>query len=196
MKEIALVVLALTFVMSAVLVVRVVRTVQRAVRRTREQVGRAVSEATLAARSLQPGPHGEVARLRKSLRASFDSTRATLAAGAASDPALREALSLLDQLDGHARQLDAELAALMEGEPDRARLAARLPELREREARLRTSADELRFAAQDRVTRHDDDAVEALRRQIDIEASALRHWKPVPQEKPQQLPPEAREGRS
>lgn len=188
--EIVLAILALFFVLSVVTTVVAVRAVTRGVRRTREQVSRRLAEATLAARASQPGPVGEVARLRRALRASLDATRATLLAGAPSDPALREALALLEQLAGHAGQLDRELAVLMNGEPDRHRIAIRVPELRERVERARKSADALRFAAQDRVRRHDDEGLDALQQQIEIEASALRHWKPALPSKP---PPEAPE---
>ncbi|MEO3751328.1 hypothetical protein [Streptomyces sp. B6B3] len=179
--EIALLVLALTALVFVILVVRVVRAVRRGVRRAKHHVGRAVNEATLAARSAQLGPVGEVARLRRALRASLDSTRGTLVAGSADDPALREALSLLDRLQDHAGQLDGELAALMSREPDRLRVTTRLPELRERAERITRSADSLRFAAQDRARHHQEDtaALDALHEQIDTEAAALRHWEAV-----------------
>ncbi len=179
--EIALLVLALTALVFVILVVRVVRAMRRGVRRAKHQIGRAINETTLAARSAQPGAVGEVARLRRALRASLDSTRGTLVAGSADDPALRESLSLLDRLQGHAGQLDGELAALMNREPDRLRIASRLPELRERADRITRSADSLRFAAQDRARHHEQDnaALDALHDQIGTEAAALRHWEAV-----------------
>jgi hypothetical protein len=180
--EIAIGLLALSSLLFVVLVVRGVRAVGRGVRRAREEVGRTVSEAALAARAVRPGAIGEVARLRRELRSALDGTRATLLAGSEHDPALREALALLDQLAGHAGQLDGELGSLMVGEPDRARIGARLPELRQRADRIRRSADALRFAAQERAHRHDAEGLEALHRQIDLEAGALRHWAPVPVE--------------
>jgi hypothetical protein len=178
--EIALVVLAVTMLIFVTLVVRTVRAIRRGVRRTRRQLRHVASEATLAARAAQPGAVGEVARLRRTLRTSLAGTHETLRAGSDQDPALREALALIDQLRGHAGRLDGELSTLMTGEPDRSRIAARLPELRERADRITRSADSLRFAAQDRA-RHDHDAtaLDTLHRQIEIEAAALRHWAPA-----------------
>ncbi|WP_194117726.1 hypothetical protein [Streptomyces hoynatensis] len=182
--QVALVVVALTFLVFLTLVVSGVRAVRRGVRRARRDIRHALSEAALTARAAQPGVIGEGARIRKELRASLDSTRATLRQRTAQDPALTEALGLFEQLETHAGALDEELARLMDGEPDRSRIAARLPELRGRADRIRRSADSLRFAAQDRARRDDADTLEALHQQIDLEASALRHWTPVDRERP------------
>lgn len=156
--------------------VKTVRAVQRGVERTSTQVRRTVEETGLRARSAQPGPVGEVARTRLEMRSAIDSTRRALEAGARDDPSLQEAMGLLDRLDGHARQLDGELRLLMDGEPDRARIVERLPETRERVARIKSSADSLRFAAQDRARRGDNEGLDALQEQIEIESGALRHW--------------------
>ncbi|SFK35100.1 hypothetical protein [Streptomyces pini] len=163
-------------VLGAVATVKTVRAVRRGVERTGQQVRRTVEETTLKARSAQPGPVGELARVRLELRGSLDSTRRALETGTRNDPSLSEAAGLLDRLDEHARQLDGELRLLMEREPDRGRIAARLPDARERADRIRASADSLRFAAQDRARRHDEDGLAALSDQIEIEAGALRHW--------------------
>ncbi|MFP8882543.1 hypothetical protein [Streptomyces mangrovi] len=163
-------------VLGAVATVKTVRAVRRGVERTGQQVRRTVEETTLKARSAQPGPVGELARVRLELRGSLDSTRRALETGTRNDPSLSEAAGLLDRLDEHARQLDGELRLLMEREPDRDRIAARLPDARERADRIRASADSLRFAAQDRARRHDEDGLAALSDQIEIEAGALRHW--------------------
>jgi hypothetical protein len=172
--------MALLFVLFVALgviaTVRTVRAVKRGVERTGQQVRRTVEETTLKARSAQPGPVGELARVRLELRGSLDSTRRALESGIRYDPSLSEAVGLLDRLDEHARQLDGELRLLMEREPDRGRIAARLPDARERAGRIRASADSLRFAAQDRARRHDEDGLAALSEQIEIEAGALRHW--------------------
>ncbi|HEX5566219.1 MAG TPA: hypothetical protein VFY14_04645 [Streptomyces sp.] len=185
--------LALIFVLCVTLgviaTVRTVRAVKRGVDRAGDQVRRTVEDATLRARGAQPGPVGEMARLRLELRASIDSTRRALEAGARHDPSLREAVGLLDRLHDHARQLDGELRLLIEREPDRSRVAARLPEARERADRIRASADSLRFAAQDRARRYDEDGLAALSGQIEIEAEALRHWiTPGTQPPEEQLP--------
>jgi hypothetical protein len=192
---VALAVISFTTLIFVTLVIRVTRTVRRAVHRTREQVRHTVTEVSLAARAAQPGAVGEVARLRRALRTSLASAQDTLRVGSEQDPALREALSLLGQLRDHAERLDGELEALMKGgagdAPDRTRIAAHLPALRESAGRITRSADSLRAAALDRA-RHDGDAaaLDALHQQIEIEAGALRHWAPAPR-KPR---PEKAEG--
>ncbi|AEW93990.1 MULTISPECIES: MerR family transcriptional regulator [Streptomycetaceae] len=175
-------VIALVFLLlvaaGTVAAVRTVRAVRRGVERTGAQARRMVEETTLRARRAQPGAAGEVAALRLRLRTSVVATREALESGASADPSLKEALGLLERLRHHAHALDDELRTL-EREPDRARLAARLPELRERTSRLTHSADSLRWAAQDRARRHADDDLTALGRQIEVEAAALRHWLPA-----------------
>jgi hypothetical protein len=173
-------VLALFFVLSVVLgvflAVRTVRAVQRGVERTGTHVRRTVEETTLRARSAQPGPVGELARQRLELRSSIDGTRRALEADVTRDPSLQEALGLLNRLHEHARQLDGEMRLLMDREPDKARARSLLPELRERVATIKESADSLRFAAQDRASRLDAEGLAPLREQIEIESGALRHW--------------------
>lgn len=173
-------VLALLFVLfvtfGAILAVRAGRAVQRGVERTGTQVRRTVEETALRAKSAQPGPAGELARKRLELRSSIDGTRRALESDVTRDPSLQEALGLLNRLHDHARQLDGEMRLLMDGEPDKARTAARMPEMRERVERIKESADSLRFAAQDRASRHDAEGLGSLREQIEIESGALRHW--------------------
>ncbi|WP_070014020.1 hypothetical protein [Streptomyces abyssalis] len=175
-------VLALLFVLfvafGVIAAVRVTRAVQRGVERTGSQVRRTVEETTLKARGAQPGPVGELARQRLELRTSIDGTRRALESDISRDPSLQEALGLLDRLHEHARQLDGEMRLLMDREPDKARTAELMPEVRERVARIKDSADSLRFAAQDRASRYDAEGLDALRRQIEVESGALRHWHP------------------
>ncbi|WP_190233043.1 hypothetical protein [Streptomyces avicenniae] len=185
-------VLGLTFLVFAMLVVRGTRAVRRGVDTARREVRRTVSDVKLTARAAQPGIVGELSRVRKELRASLDSTRITLQGGATDDPALGEALTLFGQLEAHARQLDGELTTLAETEPDRARIAARLPELRDRVTRVRHSADALRFAAQDRARRHDSLDADDLHERIGMEAEALRHWAPTGETPPPVEPGAAR----
>ncbi|MDT0318673.1 coiled-coil domain-containing protein [Streptomyces millisiae] len=177
----------LAFLVVAGLVVWGARAVARRAAHARDDIRRTFTDAMLNARAAQPGAVGDAARTRRELRAALDSTRAALRA----DASLAEARALFEQLTGHAQQLDRELTALMTGEPDRARLAARLPELRTRADRIRRSADSLRFAAQERAHRHDTEALDALHDQIDLEANALRHWTPAPapEAPPQATPP-------
>ncbi|WP_322973440.1 hypothetical protein [Actinacidiphila soli] len=178
--EIAVAVILLLFAsfvtLGVVATVKTVRAVKRGVERTGLQARRMVEDTTLRARSYaQPGPAGQLAELRLSLRTSIVSTREALESEAVSDPSLTEAVGLLTRLRGHAKQLDGELR-LLEREPDRGRIAARLPELEERTRRITHSADSLRWAAQDRARQFADDDLAALGRDVDVEAGALRHW--------------------
>lgn len=177
-------VLALLFVvfvtLGVIAAVRAVRVVRRGVERTGAQVRRTVEETALKAKTAQPGPVGEVARVRLQLRSSIDSTRVALESASGDDASLREAIGLLDRLHEHARQLDGELRLLMEGEPDRARIAARLPDVRKRVETIKGSADSLRFAAQERAGQYDAEGLTALREQIEIESGALRGWREPP----------------
>jgi hypothetical protein len=189
----ALVLLA-AVVLGVVATVKTVRAVRRGVERTSAQARRVVEETTLKAKKYgQPGALGELASLRLELRESMIGTRQALEAGVAADPALSEALGLLDRLREHAHCLDDELR-LLEREPDRGRIAARLPELRQRTERVTHSADSLRWAAQDRARQFGDDELAALGREIELEAGALRHW--VPTEVDAQARSELDQGRS
>lgn len=159
-------------VAGTVVAVKAVRTVRRGV----AQVRGAVAESALRAGSLiQTGAAGELAALRLSLRTSLTGTGQALAARVPGDPALREAMRLLDRLREHAHVLDGELRALAR-EPHRARIAARLPELRSMTEHVTRSADALRWAAQERAQRFGAEELGALVQDIEIEAGALRHW--------------------
>ncbi|MEU6170298.1 hypothetical protein ABZ832_00080 [Streptantibioticus parmotrematis] len=166
------------FTLGVIATVKTVRAVRRGVERTGVQARRVVTETTLRAKRAQPGAFGELASMRLSLRQSVIGTREALEASVAGDPSLKEALGLLERLREHAHALDDELRVL-EREPDRARVSARLPELRERTERVTHSADSLRWAAQDRARQFADDELAALGRQIELEAGALRHWVPA-----------------
>ncbi|MFE9607372.1 hypothetical protein [Streptomyces sp. NPDC006012] len=158
------------------IMIKVIGAAKRGVDRTVTQARRTVEDHTLRAKSFaQPGPVGEVAKLRLDLRTSMRATQDTLHAGVAEDTALRESLGLFERLSAHGQELDRELKRL-ESEPDRATLAARLPELRKRTERITKSADALRWAAVDRAQRFGEDELDALSAQIDVEAGALRHW--------------------
>ncbi|MGW2600521.1 hypothetical protein [Streptomyces klenkii] len=167
---------AVLVALAVIATVRTVRAVKRGVDRTVHQARRTVEDTRLKARQFaQPGAAGEVAQLRLSLRTSMRATQDALQTAAPEDPSLSEALALFQRLSAHGHELDDELKRL-ETEPDKARIAARLPELRERTARVKDSADSLRFAAQDRARRFADDDLETLSGQIRMEAGALRHW--------------------
>ncbi|WP_330291024.1 hypothetical protein [Streptomyces sp. NBC_00576] len=178
--QVAVAVVALLFLLFVVLgvyaTVKVVGAAKRGVDRTISQARRTVEDTTLRAKTYaQPGPAGELAQLRLKLRTSMRATQDALHAGVAEDESLKESLGLFERLSAHGHELDAELKRL-ESEPDRATLAARLPDLRERTDQITQAADSLRWAARDRATRFAGDDLDALRTQIDVEAGALRHW--------------------
>ncbi|MDT0270650.1 hypothetical protein RM844_30695 [Streptomyces sp. DSM 44915] len=175
-----LVFLAMTVAGVVVAVRRVVREVGRRAGQAQQELRRRAERAALTARANQPGPVGEVARIRKDLRASVANTRSLLLAGVAQDDSLREALALCEQLAGHAERLDGELHALVaDGERNRAWISARLPELRGRAERIRASAESLREAARERA-RHDEGGdLDSLQERIALETKALRHWSPA-----------------
>ncbi|MEV0278255.1 hypothetical protein AB0I22_17975 [Streptomyces sp. NPDC050610] len=159
--------------------VKTVRAVKRGVDRTVHQTRRTVEDTRLKAKQYtQPGAAGELAELRLSLRTAMRATQDALNLAATEDASLSEAMGLFKRLSEHGHKLDDELRRL-EGEPDKARIAARLPELRERTDRVRHSANSLRWAAQDRARQFGDDDFAALHDQIDLEAGALRHWVPA-----------------
>jgi hypothetical protein len=165
--------------LAVVAAVRTVRAVKHGVERGSAQARRLVEDNRLRARGYAlPGAAGELARLRLDLRQSLDATFAALAVRRAEDASLTEATALLARLNDHARALDGELR-LLEREPDRNRLAARLPDLAERTHRITHSADSLRWAAHDRAHRFAGDELAALARDIELESGALRHWAPV-----------------
>ncbi|MFG2191594.1 hypothetical protein [Streptomyces sp. NPDC048639] len=180
----AILILALLFLAFVALgtyaTVKAVGAAKRGVDRTVAQARRTVEDTTLRARQIaQPGPQGQLAELRLSLRTSMRATQDVLRAGRHEDASLAEAEALFARLSAHGRELDDELKRL-EHEPDRATLAARLPDLRERTQQIIGHADSLRWAAQDRARRFSEDDLTTLGTQIDIEAGALRHWKPAP----------------
>ncbi|UXY27508.1 hypothetical protein [Streptomyces sp. HUAS TT20] len=173
-------VFALLFLLFVVLgtyaVVKAIGAAKRGVDRTITQARRTVEDHTLRAKSFtQIGPAAEIAQLRLTLRTSMRATQDALHSGVAEDESLRESLGLFQRLSVHGHELDEELKR-MESEPDRATLAARLPELRKRTERITRSADSLRWAVRDRAQRFADDDLDALSAQIDVETGALRHW--------------------
>ncbi|MEU1416138.1 hypothetical protein [Streptomyces sp. NPDC005731] len=201
--EAVLTVIVLLFVLCVVLgayaTVKAIGAAKRGVDRTIAQARRTVEETTLRARTLaQPGPAGEIAALRLTLRTSMRATQDALHAGVAEDDSLKESLGLFNRLSAHGYELDAELKRL-EIEPDRGTVASRLPELRERTERITHSADSLRWAAHDRARRFADDDLDILSAQIDVEAGALRHWtteEPTAPSWPEAPASEAADGRT
>lgn len=170
------VIFAILVAFAVIATVKAVRAVKRGVDRTVTQARRTVEDTRLKAKQYtQPGAGGEVAQLRLSLRTSMRATQEALRAGLPEDPSLSESLALFERLSAHGRELDEDLRKL-EDEPDKGRVAACLPELRERTERVRHSADSLRWAAQDRQRRFAEDDLAVLSEQIEMEAGALRHW--------------------
>ncbi|MFI8516974.1 hypothetical protein ACIGEZ_03950 [Streptomyces sp. NPDC085481] len=178
--EAAITIMALLFVAFVALgvyaTVKVAKAAKRGVDRTIDQARRTVEDTTLRARSFgQTGVAGELAQLRLSLRTSMRATQDALHAGVAEDASLKESLDLFHRLSAHARELDEDLKRL-EREPDKARLAVQLPDLRRRTEQITHSADALRWAARDRASRFAQDDLSSLSAQIDMEVGALRHW--------------------
>jgi hypothetical protein len=178
-----MIVLLLFLIFASLAVVATVRTARAVKRRVRDSVDRGSAQARRVVEDNRlrvrghtvPGAAGELARLRLGLRTSIDSTFRAVEEGRGQDASLDEAAGLLARLNDHARTLDGELR-LLEGEPDRARVQARLPELAERARRITHSADALRWAAQDRARNFAADDLAGLTREIDLESTALRHW--------------------
>ena len=169
-------VVALLFVLFVVLgayaTVKVVGAAKRSADRHITQARRTVEDHTLRAKAFaQPGPAGEIAQLRLKLRTSMRATQDALEAAAAEDQSVKESLALFQRLSAHGHELDGELRR-MESEPDRATVAARLADLRERTERITSSADALRWAARDRARRFASDDLDSLSAQIDVEAGA------------------------
>ncbi len=175
--------------------VKVVRAAKRGVDRTISEARRTVEDTTLRAKSFaQVGTAGELAQLRLKLRTSMRSTQDVLQAGAVEDASLKESLGLFGRLSAHGHELDEELRRL-ERDPDKATVAERLPELKERTEHITQAADSLRWVARDRASRFADDDLQSLRTQIDMEAGALRHWatEPPPAQTPAAWPEPAAE---
>ncbi|MER7757226.1 hypothetical protein [Kitasatospora sp. NPDC097643] len=169
----------------ALLVLAVVGTVKAAkavgakIERHEANARRAVENVTLKAKTYtRPGPQGQISAVRLGLRTSLDGTRQVLESGLPQDGQLSEALALLTRLDAHAAELDGELR-ILEREPDTGRIAAKLPELRERAERITHSAETMRWAAQDRMHRFAEDELTRLSQECESEAGALRHWDTV-----------------
>lgn len=201
--EAVLWILALLFVIamasSVYLAVRVVRATRKRVDRTVRQARRAVEDTRLKAKQyVRPGPAGELAELRLSLRASMRATRQALDAAAPDDSSLGEATALFERLSAHAHAVDDDLRRLEE-EPLQDRIRGSLPELRDRTSRITHSADSLRWVARDRARHLADDDLAELNRDIDMEAAALRHWAPSgwpqrPEDDGLSSPPDGRGG--
>ncbi|MFJ3881793.1 hypothetical protein ACIPW5_30660 [Streptomyces sp. NPDC090077] len=172
----ALVVLFAILGLGAWATVKAVGAAKRGVDRTITQARRTVEDTTLKARSIgQTGVAGSLAQLRLDLRNSMRATQAALYQGVQSDSSLQESVALFERLSRHGHELDDELKRL-EQEPDRKRIAERLPDLRERTLKITKSADSLRWAARDRARRFADDELSLLSEQIEVESDALRDW--------------------
>lgn len=178
--EAAIAILALMFVafvvLGAYLTVKAVGAAKRGVERTVTQARKAVEDTTLRAKSMgQVGVAGELAQLRLTLRTSMRATQDSLHARVEQDESLKESLRLFERLSGHGHELDDELKRL-EREPDKRRMAERMPELRERTERITHAADSLRWAARDRARQFADDDLASLSAEIEVESGALRDW--------------------
>ncbi|MFD7284290.1 hypothetical protein [Streptomyces sp. NPDC059863] len=189
--DVVILIVALLFVafvaLGVFVSVKAVRAAKRGVDRTISQARRTVEDTTLRARSIgQTGAAGELAQLRLKLRTSMRATQEALQAGVAEDASLTESIELFQRLSAHGHELDDELRQL-ERDPDRVRVAERLPDLRERTERITHAADSLRWAARDRARKFAEDDLSSLSAQIDVESGALRHWSTA-EERPEREP--------
>ncbi|WP_436736818.1 hypothetical protein [Streptomyces sp. BBFR102] len=179
--------------------VKAVKAAKRGVDRTIDQARRSVEDTALRARTFaRPGPAGEAAQLRLTLRTSMRVTQDALAARRAEDASLKETAALFDRLSSHGHQLDDELRRL-EQDPDRDEIARRLPALRRRTEQITEAATSLRSALRDRAHHDSEDDLGELAEQIRVESGALRHWTaepaPAAHQKPEPWPePERTEG--
>ncbi|MFJ9695381.1 hypothetical protein [Kitasatospora sp. NPDC101183] len=163
-------------VLAVVGTVKAAKAVARKVEKHEANARRSIETATLKAKTYtKVGPPAQIASVRLKLRTSLDGTRQVLEGGVEQDGQLGEALALLARLDAHAAELDGELRVL-EREPDTGRIAAKLPELRERAERITHAAETMRWAAQDRMHRFAEDELSRLSQECESEAGALRHW--------------------
>lgn len=176
MVGLALLVGVALLVLAVVGTVKVTKKAAAKVAKQEANARRAFENAALKAKTYTKiGPQAQIASVRLGLRTSLDNTRQVLEGGLAEDGQLAESLQLLTRLDALAADLDKELRVL-EREPDVGRIAARLPELRERAERITHSAETMRWAAQDRMHRFADDELGRLSQECESEAGALRHW--------------------
>ncbi|MGW4508634.1 hypothetical protein ACWENO_28735 [Streptomyces sp. NPDC004436] len=183
--EAALIIFALmvliTFLGLGYATVKVAKATKRGVDRTISQARRTVEDTTLRAKSFgQVGVAGALAQLRLDLRTSMRSTQQALQEGARVDASLKESIMLFERLSVHGRDLDDELK-MLEQDPDRQRIGERMPDLRERTAKITQAADSLRWAARDRASRFAEDELSSLSEQIRMESGALRDWQREPQ---------------
>ncbi|MFE9562185.1 hypothetical protein ACFYM0_13875 [Streptomyces sp. NPDC006487] len=177
---VALVLLFAFLGLGAYVTTKVVKAAARGVDRTITQARRTVEDTTLKARSFgQVGVAGALATLRLDLRNSMRATQQALYQGVQTDASLKESIGLFERLSAHGHELDDELKRL-EAEPDRQRIAAVLPDLRERTAQITQASDSLRWAARDRARRFAEDDLSYLSAQIDVESGALRDWSRAP----------------
>ncbi|WP_327306791.1 hypothetical protein OG730_27765 [Streptomyces sp. NBC_01298] len=177
---VALVLLFAFLGLGAYVTTKVVKAAARGVDRTITQARRTVEDTTLKARSFgQIGVPGALATLRLDLRNSMRATQQALYQGVQTDASLQESIGLFERLSAHGHELDDELKRL-EAEPDRQRIAAVLPDLRERTAQITQASDSLRWAARDRARRFAEEDLSHLSDQIDVESGALRDWSRAP----------------
>ncbi|WP_329457943.1 hypothetical protein [Streptomyces sp. NBC_01497] len=194
--EAVLLIVVLLFVaavlLGAYVTVKAVGAAKRGVDRTISQARRSVEDTTLRAKSFgQPGVPGELAQLRLRLRTSMRATQDALYAGAEQDASLEESVRLFGRLSAHGHELEEQLKQA-ERDPDRARVGARVKELRDRTEQVTRAADSLRWAVRDRARKFADDDLSTLSADIDVESGALRHWAPVQEPDTAPWPADAR----
>lgn len=163
------VILAVLFVSTGIglwlLVRQLVRAASHRVREVRGQAG-------LLLRASAVGPLGEAARLRQEMARAVRGARRALRAARAVDAPEGDVASLLARLELAAHEVDAELS-MLEGQPDRRRVASALAGPRTRARAVIDSAGDLvdaLLAGSDRAASD----LSLLQAECSIEADALR----------------------
>jgi hypothetical protein len=158
-----------TVVAANVVVVLVVRSMFKRIRRNR-----AINGAALRVRSqLNWGPRREVLKLRVQLKETLGSGQAALDLVVHSDGLRGELPRLFRRLESEGHALDAQLR-LLETENDQAVLAEMLPTLRHRVDHVAYIVRRMRSAVGSVLGGNSDDSLTALRSEIDREITAVR----------------------
>jgi len=135
-----------------------------------DRVGRAL--LAVRAQSLPAGPARDAEALRLRLDTELAATRAGVAAAAAAGVPVDALASVLGRLQAVAAGVDGRLRAL-QSEPDPAHRASGLAATRLAAEQVLTSAGRIRSALSGTRTALDQPSLDAVRREVDDEVSAL-----------------------
>ncbi|GAA1441759.1 hypothetical protein GCM10009617_11980 [Leifsonia poae] len=162
---IALALIALTGILVGVLIVRAI---YKRIRRNR-----ALNHAVLRTRTAFTwGPQQQVLKLRMRLNDALDSGRAAVDIALRGSGPRGELVRLFRRIQAEGSTLDTQLR-LMESETDTAVLAAEVPTARDRVEQMEGIVRRLRTAVSSGLGELSDDALVALRADVDREVAAL-----------------------